>query len=63
MEDLEHFQVPVPVQVLAVDGVAAQKGEALGKALLAHQVELLVRLLAERRESVVRGKTSLVWNE
>lgn len=63
MEDLEHFQVLVPVQVPAVDGVAAQKGEALGKALLAHQVELLVRLLAERRESVVRGKTSLVWNE
>lgn len=63
MEDLEHFQVPVPVQVPAVDGVAAQKGEALDKAPLAHQVELLVRLLAKRRESVVPGKTSLVWNE
>lgn len=63
MEDLEHFQVPVPVQVPAVDGVAAHKGEALGKAPLAHQVELLVRLLAKRRESVVPGKTSLVWNE
>lgn len=63
MEDLEHFQVPVPVQVPAVDGVAAQKGEELGKAPLAHQVELLVRLLAKRRESVVPGKTSLVWNE
>lgn len=57
MEDLEYFQVP------AVDGVAAQKGGALGKAPLAHQLELLVRLQVERRESLVPGKTSLVWNE
>ena len=60
MEDLEYFQVPVPVQVPAVGGVAAQKGGAHGKAPLAHQLELLVRLQAERRESLVPGKTSLV---
>lgn len=61
MEDLGNHLVPS--QELAVDEVAAQEVEALGRALLVHWLEILVDLQVAERDPMVQGMTSLVWNE